>query len=67
MTIFCPTPKQCDVCSGEFGSVMYDAKIQGMFGCVCHGCFKAYDGKLGTGKGQKYKKTKDGFLLVEGA
>lgn len=64
--LFTPTPSHCDVCGGKLGSVMYDAKIQGMFGCVCHSCFTSCGGKLGIGKGQKYKRTKEGFEYVKG-
>ena len=64
-TIFVPTPKNCDICKGTLGSVMYDARVAGAWGCTCHACFTAHGGKLGMGKGQKYKRTKEGFALVE--
>lgn len=66
MTYFYPAPKTCDICNGDFGKIMYDAKIDGIFGCVCHSCFTFGGGKLGMGKGQKYEKDEKGFRLVEG-
>jgi hypothetical protein len=61
--------KTCDLCSGSMAkaSVMYDATLPGVGWCnCCHSCFQAYRGKLGEGRGQKYKRTPEGWLLVKG-
>jgi len=49
-------PVNCDLCGGTIGSVFYDASIPayGSWALICHGCFRAYRCKLGTGRGQKY-------------
>lgn len=65
-TYFYPAPTKCDMCDTPLGKIMYDAKIRGIFGCVCPSCFHFEGGQLGLGKGQKYEKNEKGFLLVEG-
>lgn len=51
----------CDICGWTFGNgadetkIMYDAKVHGAWGNVCHHCFESDDAaKLGTGYGQQY-------------
>lgn len=63
---FYDAPFTCDICANDLGNVMYDAKIHGMFGCVCPECFASHGGKLGVGHGQKYQKDENGYLLVAG-
>lgn len=45
----------CDTCNGDFGTLMYDARIGGLWGNVCHTCFSRFHGQLGTGLGQRYQ------------
>lgn len=68
MTIFHPTPKNCDICHSPLGSVMYDAKTRsGPWGCLCSHCFQRENGRLGPGLGQKYERNKENrFLLTKG-
>jgi len=71
MTNFSPIPKKCDICECKFeermGTLMYDASVKGHWGCLCHTCFKVYEGHLGTGQNQKYERQADGeFHLAEG-
>jgi hypothetical protein len=49
------TITKCDVCSGNLGSVMYDAPIQslGQWANLCHRCHKAH---ARSGIGQVYKR-----------
>jgi hypothetical protein len=59
----------CDICSGSFEAVMYDAKTkQGPWGNMCQKCYVKHGvGRLGTGFGQKYEKQADGrWLKTEG-
>lgn len=56
----------CDVCRGPFGNVMYDARTQsGQWGNLCQGCFKQHGEGLGEGKGQKYRRQKDGTWAAD--
>ena len=58
--------RKCDVCSGTTGSVVYDANLPGVGWCwCCHSCFQAHKGKLGIGRGQKYKQVADGTITQE--
>ena len=61
-------PKQCDICQGEFGSTMYDARTSGgRWGNLCHKCFEEHGVGLGTGLGQMYQRIDDGpFVKEEG-
>lgn len=47
----------CDLCGAAFdGSApMYDAKVRGPWGNICHTCFEANGCRLGTGLGQRYE------------
>lgn len=57
----------CQLCHGDYGSVMYDASVFGRWGNICHDCFKDCGGRLGVGLGQKYHLQGDGsWLLVAG-
>lgn len=70
MTIWIGQLDGCNCCNKQFSkvTVMYDANLPRMgWGNWCHGCFTEYGGKLGTGRGQKYKRNADGkFEKVEG-
>jgi hypothetical protein len=55
-------PKRCDVCDHillhnrpDESPECYDAKTKvGPWAWMCRGCFIYMDGRLGTGRGQKY-------------
>lgn len=56
--------KDCNICHGPFGTVMYDAKtIAGPWGNICQGCFITHGVGLGTGLGQRYELQHDGKFL----
>lgn len=58
---------RCDMCGSQFHGTMYDARVQGCWGNVCHSCFTLDGGRLGTGLGQKYELQGDGrWLKVAG-
>ena len=57
--------ENCEACGGKVGEVFYDAYTIRPFildylhpatrwAILCHGCFQELNGKLGTGRGQKY-------------
>lgn len=49
------TQTKCDICGKPFGPTFYDFKTAwGPWALACHTCFKAHNGKLGTGRGQEY-------------
>lgn len=58
----------CDTCDGDFGKVMFDAKIpRSSWANLCAGCFRAHGCSLGTGQGQQYVKQANGqWLKVAG-
>ena len=59
--------KTCDMCKGSFGTVMYDCSTRyGAWGNLCHACWTSEGKPLGLGRGQKYKKQKDGTWLKVG-
>jgi len=49
-------PTECQACHGTLGLIFYDCFVgqMGAWAIVCHGCFRSYKCKLGTGLGQKY-------------
>lgn len=60
-------PSTCNVCSGAFKGVMYDARTQsGRWANLCTGCFHAYGSGLGTGLGQRYVLEPEGWIKVAG-
>jgi hypothetical protein len=64
-----PAPAKCDTCQGKIEKTFYDAATSyGAWGCLCPTCFHLGPGlgQLGTGKGQEYKKQKDGRWLKTG-
>lgn len=60
LTIWTAPVTTCDCCGGEFDGTLYDASVRmpaeprPIWGTVCGGCFKAYGGRLGLGRGQRY-------------
>lgn len=54
-TVWTSPLNDCDICLGDFDGVMYDAKVGGAWGNVCHSCFTKHGGKLGVGLGQRYE------------
>lgn len=65
-----PVPSNCQTCAAGIGEVFFDAKTQfGPWACLCPTCqeFGPGLGQVGTGRGQKYEKQKDGkWLKTEG-
>lgn len=63
-------PARCDVCEGEFGKDMYDARTHsGQWGNLCKACWREHTSmRLGTGMGQHYQRVspKDDWLKVAG-
>lgn len=50
-----PLDDECQLCSGSFNGIMYDASINGRWGNICQTCFTSLRCKLGTGYGQRYE------------
>lgn len=63
-----PVPEQCDLCDGPFpDNTFVDGRTQmGPWAIMCRGCHLTHGFGLGTGKGQKYHKTPDGWIKIEG-
>lgn len=62
-------PTRCDLCGNHIGNTFYDfATAGGPWANGCQSCFDMNDGKLGTGRGQKFvKNERDGhYYKVEG-
>ena len=59
-----PVPEACQLLGKQFNGVMYDAKLPGFgWGNYSESAFKAYNGKLGLGLGQRYELQADGRWL----
>ena len=55
-----PPPRQCDLCHSPITDVFVDGKTRsGPWGALCPRCHRAHGLGLGTGRGQKYKLTRD--------
>lgn len=61
-----PLEDKCNVCSGAFDGVMYDANLGRGWGNVCQKCFNIYGHGLGTGRGQRYEHQQDARWLKTG-
>lgn len=61
-------PSNCDLCGCAIKKVFYDFSVpgDGRWGNGCHSCFRARGGKLGIGRGQKYRKEEDGNFWQPG-
>jgi hypothetical protein len=69
---FTDPPKACDICGRSFAEEKYllDAQIAHSgraWAFMCEGCFAKHAIGLGLGRGQRYRATSDGWLLVAGA
>ena len=63
---FTPTPTQCDACGFPLEQVMYDARLpRGSWATLCPSCFCHEGCRLGTGRGQKYRRAADGRFEKE--
>ena len=63
------TLTDCNWCHGEFGDVMYDAKVPWAisWGNFCQGCFDELGCEIGYGRGQKYERNDQGeYILTAG-
>jgi hypothetical protein len=57
-------PVNCDICHKPFGDSFTDgATTMGPWGNMCSSCFTKFGVGLGTGRGQRYEKQKDGRWL----
>lgn len=51
-------PTKCDLCGRPFDKFFVDGKTRmGPWGMLCTGCHASHGIGLGTGKGQRYKRT----------
>ena len=60
---------RCDMCGHDFANdiFMVDAATKhGPWACMCSRCFVEHGADIGWGKGQLYKRTPEGWLLVGG-
>lgn len=63
---FLNPPKECDVCHSQLGTEFYDVKtIYGPWAFLCTDCFNTLGIGLGTGRGQYYKRNKDGDYIKQ--
>lgn len=57
----------CDICKGPFEDYLFDAATrQGPWATMCSQCYVVYGRGLGTGRGQKFERTPEGWVKVEG-
>lgn len=63
-------PTKCDTCDTKITTTFFDAKTEmGPWACMCPSCQNLGPGlgEVGTGRGQEYRKQKDGkWLKVAG-
>ena len=57
-------PSNCDICSVRITDVFIDGRTKfGQWGSMCPKCHWAHGLGLGTGRGQAYRKVRDGSYL----
>ena len=60
-------PTTCDICEQPLHKVFIDGKTSlGPWGIMCVLCHNIHGAGLGTGRGQKYKKTDTTWTKIEG-
>ena len=64
-------PDKCDICErpieDKFGSVFVDGRtMQGPWACMCRPCHVRHGMGLGTGRGQKFVKSYNGWIKTQG-
>jgi hypothetical protein len=60
-------PAVCDICSKPITHVFVDGRMaSGTWANMCSPCHQSYGVGLGTGRGQKYRKTDIGWVKIKG-
>ena len=60
-------PKTCDICQSAIKDSFIDGRtVDGPWANMCPECHNNYGVGLGTGKGQEYRKTNEGWLKING-
>ena len=60
-------PEKCELCESLIEDAFVDGKTQfGYWAYMCPICHNTYGRGLGTGFGQKYQKTPQGWIKLDG-